>query len=188
MLLGGWLGLRWSEAIALRASDIDLEHSLLSIARTISEVGGRLEVDETKSRSSRRTLTLPTFLVDELALHLKAQRPTAGPDDLIFVGRNGAPLRRSFARRHFGPAVSAAGLDPRLTFHGLRHVATSFMVDAGEHPRVMQARLGHATARLTMELYAHVSSDTDRSAAARLEALRASDVSGGIGHTTSTGH
>ncbi len=35
----------------------------------------------------------------------------------------------------------------------------------------MQARLGHATAKLTMELYAHVSTDADRSAAARLDAL-----------------
>jgi hypothetical protein len=34
--------------------------------------------------------------------------------------------------------------------------AASFLVDGGEHPRVIQHRLGHATARLSMELYAHV--------------------------------
>jgi site-specific recombinase XerD len=47
-------------------------------------------------------------------------------------------------RRHvFNPAGERAGLDPALTFHGLCHVAASLMVEQGEHPRVIQGRLGH---------------------------------------------
>lgn len=88
----------------------------------------------------------------------------------MFTGRQGAPLRRTFAARIFTPAVADAGLDPALTFHGLRHVATSLMVEAGEHPRVIQQRLGHATARLSMELYARVPEAADREVAARLDA------------------
>jgi len=65
--------------------------------------------------------------------------------------------------------VQKAGLDPDLTFHGLRHVAASLMVELGEHPRVIQARLGHATARLSMELYAHVPEAADRDVATHLE-------------------
>lgn len=65
------------------------------------------------------------------------------------------------------PAVAKAGLDHALTFHGLRHVATTFMVEDGEHPRVTQQRLGHATARLSMELYAHVPDRADRDVAQR---------------------
>lgn len=45
------------------------------------------------------------------------------------------------------------------------------MVGGGEHPRVIQHRLGHATTRLSLELYAHVSEAADRAAAAHLEAL-----------------
>ena len=78
-------------------------------------------------------------------------------------------MRRSFAARVFAPAVKAAGLDPSLTFHGLRHVDTSLMVEAGEHPRVIQQRLGHSTARLSMELYAHVPDAADRQVAAHLD-------------------
>lgn len=185
VLLAGWMGLRWSEAIALRVEDIDFLRRTLTVSHTISEVGGRLEDDDTKSRASRRTLALPRFLVDELARHLAEYRPGSEPGDLVFVGRNGAPLRRSFAARHFSPAVERAGLDPTLTFHGLRHVATSFMVDSGEHPRVMQSRLGHATSKLTMELYAHVSDGTDRAAADRLDAMQSgrSDSEPEIGAT-----
>lgn len=172
VLLAGWLGLRWSEAIALRREDVDFLRRTVTVSHTISEVAGRVEDDDAKSRASRRTITMPRFLVDELARHLSEHRPGSGPGDLVFVGRNGAPLRRSFAARHFGPAVERAGLDPAVTFHGLRHVATSFMVDSREHPRVMQTRLGHASSKLTIELYAHVSGDTDRAAADRLDALQ----------------
>ena len=138
--------------------------------QTISEVGGRHAVALTKSKSSARTLTLPAFLVDELAQHLAVYRPGAGADDLVFTGPAGGTLRRSFAARVFNPAVRRAALPEELTFHGLRHVATTFLVEAGEHPRVIQHRLGHATARLSMELYAHVPEATDRNVASNLDA------------------
>jgi Phage integrase family len=70
----------------------------------------------------------------------------------------------------FKPAVIKAGLAADLTFHGLRHVAASLMVEQGEHPRVIQSRLGHATARLSMELYAHVPEAADRDVAVHLDA------------------
>ncbi|HET9442057.1 MAG TPA: tyrosine-type recombinase/integrase, partial [Acidimicrobiales bacterium] len=86
-------------------------------------------------------------------------------------------LRRSFAARHFNPAVVRAGLPETVTFHGLRHVATTFMVTGNEHPRTVQHRLGHATADLSMELYAHVPDALDRAAADHLDGLF-SDSSG----------
>lgn len=128
-------------------------------------------------------MTVPAFLIEELRHHLATHRPGAGATDLVFVGRQGKPLRRNFAARHFAPAVQRADLDPALTFHGLRHVATCLMVESGEHPRVIQARLGHATAKLSMELYAHVPEAADRKAAENLNSRfeRASEADQGIG-------
>lgn len=169
VLVAGVIGLRWSEAIGLRVKDVDFLHRAIRIRQTISEVEGVLRVADTKSKSSRRTIAIPEFLLDELAAHL-AREGRHEPDDLVFTGPKGAPLRRSFAARVFTPAVERAGLPKALTFHGLRHVATTFMIEAGEHPRVIQHRLGHATARLSMELYAHVPDRADREVATRLEA------------------
>jgi integrase len=56
-----------------------------------------------------------------------------------------------------------------LTFRGLRHAAITTMVELGVHPRVMQGRAGHATSKLTMELYAHVTESADRQAAELLD-------------------
>jgi integrase len=168
VLVAGVLGLRWSEAIGLRISDVNFLGRTVTISQTISEVGGRLEIAATKTQASRRTLSVPDFLLAELAAHLD-RRGRPAQDELLFTGPKGGLMRRSFAARVFAPAVKEAGLNPSLTFHGLRHVATSLMVEAGEHPRVIQQRLGHSTARLSMELYAHVPDAADRQVAAHLD-------------------
>ena len=59
------------------------------------------------------------------------------------------------------------------------------MVEQGEHPRVIQARLGHATARLSLELYAHVPEAADRDVAVHLDASwneAHANAAGTIGH------
>jgi integrase len=170
VLVGAVLGLRWSEAVGLRICDIHFLGGTLTVNQTVSEVAGRLTTADTKSRSSQRTMTVPRFLIEELASHLATNRRPAESGDLVFAGPKGGPLRRSFAARIFTPAVARAGLPPEMTFHGLRHVAASLMVEQGEHPRVIQQRLGHATARLSMELYAHVPEPTDRQVAEHLDA------------------
>jgi integrase len=171
VLVGGVLGLRWGEAIGLRVCDVDFMRRTVTVAQTVEEVAGHLRIllGQAKTKASLRTLTAPPFLIDELARHLAEYRSSSTREDLVFVGPRGGVLRRRFAERIFHPAVSAAGLDPTLTFQALRHVAMTAMVDEGVHPRVMQGRAGHATSRLTMELYAHVSDHADRDAAVALE-------------------
>jgi len=160
VLVGGVLGLRWGEAIGLRTCDIDFVRRTVAVAQVVEEVSGRLRVlpGEAKTAGSLRTLAAPPFLLHELASHTevhrgdKSRRPP------------GAPHRRP-SRKHPPPSLRGADLppgpgagrlDPSLTFHGLRHVVMSTLVDENVHPRVIQSRAGHASSRLTMELYAHV--------------------------------
>jgi integrase len=171
VLLAGVLGLRWGEAIGLRVRDIDFLRRTITVAQVVEETAGRLTiVSDAKSAAGLRTLSAPAFLIEELARHLAAYRPGAGEDldALVFVGTRGGVLRRRFGERTFAPAVGRAGLDKSLTFHGLRHVAITSMVELGVHPRVMQGRAGHATSKLTLELYAHVPESADRQAAEAL--------------------
>jgi len=169
VLVGGVLGLRWGEAVGLRACDVDFMRRTVTVAQVVEEIAGHLRVvpGEAKTTGSLRTLAAPPFLIDELARHLHEHRPEAVGDRLalVFVGPRGGILRRRFADRTFRPAVERAGLDQSLTFHGLRHVAMSTLVDENVHPRVMQGRAVHASSKLTMELYAHVTDEADREAA-----------------------
>jgi integrase len=169
--LAAVLGLRWSEVAGLRVRHLDFLNRRLRLVETTAEVDGHLlEHQETKSKAGTRTLAVPLFLMEMLSAHLAA-RGRPGPDELVFVTRRGRPLRASnFRTKVWSRAVRASGLEG-LTFRDLRHVATSFMVQAKEHPRVIQHRLGHSTSRLSMELYAHVDADSDQRAAAHLQEM-----------------
>ncbi len=189
VLVGGVLGLRWGEAIALRACDVDFMRRTVTVAQVVEEVAGHLRVlpGEAKTAGSLRTLAAPPFLIDEVARHVEAHRSGIGDRQaLLFVGPRGGVLRRRFAERTLRPAVERAGLDPSLTFHGLRHVAMSALVDENVHPRVMQGRAGHASSRLTMELYAHVTDDADRKAADALEQRFRAAIRVSYGHVAGT--
>lgn len=172
VLLAGTVGLRWGEAIGLRVGDVDFLRRTLSVRQTVEEVSGHVRVvPATKSEAGKRTFALPAFLVDELAAHVAVHRPGAGPDDLVFLGPKGGILRRSFEARVFKPSVESAGLPENLTFHGLRHVATTLMITNNEHPKVIQHRLGHADPAMSLGVYGHVPDDLDQAVAGRLDAL-----------------
>ena len=63
--------------------------------------------------------------------------------------------------------MRAVGLPTGTHFHQLRHFYASLLIDGGESVKVVQARLGHATADETLNTYAHLWPDTeDRSRSA----------------------
>ena len=70
----------------------------------------------------------------------------------------------------------AQGVDgefPRLTPHGLRHVAAGLMVSAGANVKVVQRQLGHASAAMTLDTYADLfDGDLDEVAAHVGEVVR----------------
>lgn len=124
-----------------------------------------------KTAAARRVVALPGFVVEALARHLEG-RPD-DPEALVFADGRGGPVRRTnWRRRVWAPATKAAGLEG-LRPHDLRHFAATVAVAAGAHPRALQARLGHSTSRVTLDVYASVLPGLDEELAERLEELRA---------------
>ncbi|MDQ2754572.1 MAG: tyrosine-type recombinase/integrase [Actinomycetota bacterium] len=120
----GVLGLRWSEVTGLRVGRIDLLRRTIKIVETNPAIGA---MADTKTRSSRRTLTMPTLVADELAAHLARQNLTAAdPDRLVFAAPEGGRLiATNFNQRDWQPALKAAGITG-FTFHGLRHSSVAY--------------------------------------------------------------
>jgi integrase len=58
-----------------------------------------------------------------------------------------------------------------LLFHDLRHTFATLMLKGGEHPKVVQEMMGHATINITLDTYSHVLPDMQDNAADRLGAL-----------------
>ena len=99
------------------------------------------------------------------------QRQNTEPTDLLLVGARGGLLRRSFGCRFFDPAVAEAGLLGSLTFHGLRHVAATYLEEINAPLRVRQLRLGHSAQGAMLRVYTHVPERLDREISDRLEVL-----------------
>ena len=155
---------------ALRRSDVDLLHAMVTVRRKrVRLSSGAVIEDDPKTAAGRRTVALPTPVVAELERHLATY---TGPDadDYVFTGDRGAPLdRNNFRARVWQPATKAAGLDG-LRMHDLRHTAGTLAAQTGATTKELMARLGHASQRAAM-IYQHATADRDRLIADRLSAM-----------------
>jgi integrase len=167
VLTAAYTGLRFGELTGLRVGRLDLFRRRLTVAETLSEVRGRITFSDPKTATSRRSLSLPRFLVDELAALLASH--AADADGLVFTAAKGGPLRRTnFRRRVWLPAVDATVGKP-MRFHDLRHTHAAILIAQGEHPKVIQERLGHASIKTTLDTYGHLFEGLDEAAADRLD-------------------
>jgi integrase len=111
---------------------------------------------------------MPAFLVDELAEHLARY---GDPDGWVFVAPTGGPIRRTnFRRRFWIPAVAASVCEP-FRMHDMRHTHAAMLIAEGVHPKVLQARLGHASITTTLDVYGHLMEGLDEAAAHALDAV-----------------
>ena len=168
VFVGAYGGLRFGELAGLRRSRVDLDAGTVDVAENITEVQGRLQSGPPKTKASRRRVSLPSGVVEELALHLRAPgRPT----DYVFRAPAGGPLRiNGFRYRVWRPAVMAAGL-PGLRIHDLRHTAVALWIAAGASPKEVAARAGHTSVSFVLDRYCHLFPESDAALRDRLDAL-----------------
>lgn len=170
-------GMRRGEILGLRWSDVDFDNGSLFVRRTMSRgASSRLEGGEPKTVSGRRRIALPASVLDSLRRHKVRQlehRLAAGPafrdQALVFANGTGGPLHPNSVASRFRTLAVRAGV-PVIRFHDLRHTCATLMMAQGEHPKVVQERLGHADVAMTINLYSHVMPDMQRQAADRLDA------------------
>lgn len=166
--VGAWAGLRFGEATALRVGRLRLLERRVDVVESLTEVRGRIAFGPLKTSGSRRTVTVPAFLVDELASHVER---FVERSDLVFTSPTGGPIHRSSWRQRFWlPAVRRAGVD--ATFHHLRHHSAAVAIASGAHVKAIQERLGHGTVRVTLDTYGHLLPGLDDDLARRLDEAR----------------
>lgn len=154
-------GLRLGEVLGLQWIDVDTDAGTLAIRRTLQRVYAtsktkkktQLVVADTKTTSSRRTLTLPALVAERLEAHRTEMAPIKSR--WVFCTLKGTPIEPRNINRAWYPIREAAGL-PRLRIHDLRHSAATFALVLGIAPRAVADMLGHAETRTTLDLYTHV--------------------------------
>jgi integrase len=154
VLLLGVGGVRWGEAAALRVSDVDFLRRRIELHRNAVKVGGTFVVGSLKSGKSR-SVVLPGFVIDALAETCQGKNR----DELLWPSRSGGYLGPPSSDESWlsGAVARCQKTDPtfpRVTAHGLRHTAASLAIHAGANPKVVQRMLGHASAAMTLDVYA----------------------------------
>jgi integrase len=160
-------GVRFGEAAELRTKDCHLNRGRFTVARSVTDVEGQLIVGPPKS-GQPRDVPLTGYVADQLRARLEGK----GRNELVFPGKRGAWLRsNNFKRRTYDPAVIAAGLPEELWVHDLRHTAASLSISAGASVKSVQRMLGHASAKITLDVYAGLFDQDLDDIASRMDAM-----------------
>ena len=165
VLVMAYTGVRFGEASALQAGDVDLVTNRLHVRRAYSNVGGKLQLVTPKS-GKPRTIPLPAYLHAPL---MEALYSCESSESLLFTAQQGGPLHYRRWRAFFNKAAEAAGLHG-LKPHDLRRTYATLSIQAGVGPKALQAAMGHSDIRLTMDTYAGVFELDKDDHAARLSA------------------
>lgn len=174
-------GMRPQEYLGLLWKDVDLVGGNAVIQRALvwRRKGGGWSLQEPKTSHSRRTIPLPASVLQELKAHRKRQleeRLKLGlayeNNDFVFATEIGTPILPSnLTRRHFKPILKKAELPNDIRLYDLRHTCATLLLAAGENPKVVSERLGHATIVLTLDTYSHVLPSMQKSATDKLEQM-----------------
>jgi integrase len=156
------LGLRRGEALGLSWADLDLDQRFLVVRQAVKYEKGKVVVGDVKTPTSRRSVNIPEQLVKVLKAHRAAQageRLKAGElwvdSGLVFTTQVGGPLDPRNVGHYFDRVCEDAGLG-HWHPHELRHSAASLMLAAGVPLEVVSDVLGHASIRMTADVYGHI--------------------------------
>lgn len=154
-------GLRISEALALRWSDVDWLNGLLRVERGIVE----RNVDDTKTDESRKSLAIADELLDRLKVWKQTTEFSADSDWIfaspVKLGR--LPYSYTGVWRELDRASNAAGLGHMGT-HTFRHSYRMWIDAIGTPIGVQQKLMRHSDIRTTMNIYGDAATEDMREA------------------------
>jgi integrase len=165
--LDAFTGLRVSELLALKWSDIDFETREVHVRRAI--VYG--VVGKCKSKASKKPVPLDPVLAEALQRWRRASAYNR-PDDWVFASpklRGRKPLTPGMLiRSHLRPAAKKAGISGKIGWHTFRRTIASLFIANGEDIKVVQESLRHANSKVTLDLYAQATTTAKRNAQSKL--------------------
>ena len=168
-------GMRRSELLGLKWSDLDVAKKRLSINRGLVAVGYELHESRGKTNNSRRCIDLDQTTLAVLAgwrTLQAAEFAAVGIDDpgWMFTSASGGPVHPHSISQTFDRIVRRSPV-PVIPFHGLRHTHASLLIANDVDAKVASERLGHSEFVFTVQSYQHTFPGMHTDAARVIEAL-----------------
>ena len=146
------MGLRVSELVNLKISDIDSGNMQVIISR------GKGKKD--------RCVNLPQSILEDLREYYKEYKPA----NYLFEGQFGGQYSVRSAQLVFKNTMKKANINKKVGIHGLRHSYATHLIEQGTDIRFVQELLGHNNIKTTM-IYTSVTDQTLRKIKSPLDNL-----------------
>ena len=145
-------GLRVSEVVSLRISDLHFREGIISVTGK----GNKQRLVPVGDTAIKQINTYK----DEVRIHITPKKKS---EDILFLNRNGGKMTRQMIFLIVKKQVERAGIRKNISPHTFRHSFATHLVQNGADLRAVQDLLGHASITTT-EIYTHLDSDDMRKA------------------------
>lgn len=134
-------GLRISEVVGLRLTDIDSKRNVIRIRHS--------------KGAKDREIPLSQTALHQIRTYYKQYKP----EEYLFEGQFGGAYSTRSIQTLFKKALAENKITKNATVHTLRHSYATHLLEAGTDLRIIQELLGHKSSKTT-EIYTHVSQQT----------------------------
>ena len=158
-------GLRRGEICALQLNDLNLKTGALQVERQVHRVQGELVVSPPKTKAGRRTVLLPAPVLHVMKEYRKTvysrwMFPSSVKED--------SPMDPAAVRKRLQTVLERADCKS-LRFHDLRHTFATASLEHGMDVKTLSTIIGHVSSSTTLNIYAHVTGEMQRTAAAKID-------------------
>ena len=158
-------GLRRGEICALQWDDLNFNTGELQVKRQVHRVKGELVVSEPKTKASNRSVILPAPVLMVLNDYKnKINSVWMFPSPL----NNDSPRDPTAVRKRLTTILERADCK-HIRFHDLRHTFATASLEHGMDIKTLSTIIGHVSAATTLNVYAHVTDEMRKTAAAKID-------------------
>lgn len=160
VLIAATTGLRAGEVAGLRVESVDFLRRTVRVTHQSLGKAKPWVWEPVKTARSRRTVPVPSEVLEIVAGHLATRESDLG--DPLLLTRTGGQWSSVTLGEAFSNAADKAGVEG-ATFHDLRHFYASALISAGVSVQGVADMLGHESSVTTLRIYSHLfPGDVDR--------------------------
>ena len=158
-------GLRRGEILALQWDDLNFDTGALRVERQVHRVKGELVVSQPKTKAANRSVILPAPV-----LHILKEYWQDATSCWMFPSpvKEDSPLDPAAVRKKLSAVLERAECK-HIRFHDLRHTFATSALEHGMDVKTLSTVIGHVSSSTTLNIYAHVTDEMRRSAAAKID-------------------
>lgn len=156
-------GMRYGELVALQLKNIDFKNKKIEIAGNFDSIHKIKTIP--KTRKSIRNIKVSEATLEAIKrqiIRLTERFQPLTDDDYIFCFDVwNSPITLPTFSQIIKKYGAIAGIEKNLSSHVFRHSHISYLAEAGLPIKSIMDRVGHANAKMTLEIYSHTTKDME---------------------------